>query len=172
GGRLTHGLVSARRFTHNLGIGHRVQQPMHAIPKEGMIVGNQDTDLVHAVFAPGPVLRDSRSSVSTGRGSGIGRRTCTQVPPANPGLTPQVPPNSSARSRIEVRPTPRLGANPNPQPLSSISNSSRRSSAHSPRRTTQLLAWEWRTTLVSASWAMRNVAPSTAAGRGGKCSGA
>ncbi len=50
--RLADRFFSCRRFAYHLGIWDRVQQPMHAITKQGMIIDNENTDRVHTLLLP------------------------------------------------------------------------------------------------------------------------
>ena len=81
-----------------------------------------------------------------------------------------VPPSSSARSRIDPKPTPGAGSGGRPTPVSATSI--RRASGSRRRDTAQERAELCRTAFVTASTTIRYAATSTAAGRGSTSSSA
>src|ERR671917_1009991 len=127
--REPHGLIPIRGLPHHLGSPDGVQQPVHPVPEEGVVVGDKHPDDAHA---PRPEEH--------------GSSTRTTVPPPGAPSTKSVPPSSSARSRMEESPTPRPRPAPIPRPSSSTSR--RSTPPSSPRPTSQRPAPAWRTTLV------------------------
>jgi hypothetical protein len=77
------------------------------------------------------------------------------VPPFGRVSTIRVPPSSSARSRIELIPTPALRPSATPTPSSTTSSSRLPFASSTERLTWQVPAPEWRVALDMASWAMR-----------------
>src|SRR5438876_1349836 len=79
---------------------------------------------------------------------GWGSRARTQVPPRVSGSMVHVPPSSSARSRIERRPTPTPRDEGSPHPSSWMERESQPVVSSRVRRRSQWRACAWRTTLV------------------------
>ena len=138
--------------------------PSSALPVHRVVVGDHDHPRASpsvVLMPPPPQLRptltpDPRRVVDRQRGE-------TSVPPAAPAVMVQVPPISSARSRIDDRPTPGTGAGAGPAPSSATVTSSASTTRSTPSRTSR--APECRAALCSASVATRRAATSTAAGR-------
>src|SRR5215204_6470590 len=134
------------RLAHDLHVGLWVQHGAQPFPEDGMVVCYEDADgALHDDLVPSGCRSEA----------GSGRRASTRVPPCGPGSTSHVPPSSSARSRIEVRPTPATRSSGIPTPSSFTSRSSMLAPRSTERRMRQVLAWAWLATLVMASWTMR-----------------
>src|SRR5207237_1888892 len=117
----------------------------HDLPQtrlhDGVVVRDDDAD--HAA-EPGPPWPG-------------GMHTVTEVPPWGAARTPTSPPHGRTRSRMPRRPNARgssMARSLMPRPLSCTSSTS--SSGVARRWTWTRGARAWRTTLVRASWRMRN----------------
>src|SRR3954453_16123060 len=127
-------------------------QGAQPLPDDRVVIGDQDPN-GHRV-APSGIVTDT-------------------PPPSGTGPASYAPPTSTARSRIDVSPTPGvqlLGPTPAPAPLSLMTRL--RASTSARRSTTAAEATEWREILVSASVAILYAATSAAAGNGGSGSSA
>src|SRR5918998_6635781 len=105
--REPHGLIPIRGLPHHLGSPYGVEQPVHPVPEEGVVVGDEHPDDAHP---PPP--------------EGHGSSARTTVPPPDDDPISSVPPSSSARSRMEESPTPTPRPAPMPRPSSPTSRRS------------------------------------------------
>ncbi len=101
--------------------------------------------------------RESSRPSSYSFGSGAGRGRACPLP--GTVSTSRLPPSSSARSRMGSNPTPALRSAGKTGPV--VDYLQHKDAALSARRTQQVRARAWRTTLVSASCTMRYAATST-----------
>src|SRR5689334_10564284 len=142
-----NGLAAGGRVGDDLDIALKFGDRPQAVAYQGLVVSDQDPDLVAHLTAP----------------TATGNRACTRNPRCSPGPAASWPWYSATRSRIPASPCPPAGELPPhaargpPGPLSMISTSS-----HSGVRVTVTTARQGRPaclmTLVRASWITRYAA--------------
>src|SRR5215471_17506128 len=147
----------------HLDAGQVAEGEAQPLADHGVVVGDDDGRwLVHdalSAVAAGSAALFVSAVVSASACGALGRRPAsgsraeTMLPPPGRGCRMQLPPSSSARSRIKVRPTPARLAGLTPHP-SSVTSTCRTPSA-AVRVTVAVRAAAWRVTLVTASVAIR-----------------